>query len=80
MGRTHDISISGFDLDRLESEAKFWKDRYESRKATIDFCFQLLGRMTEVIQKGSFPPQYHKDIRDVVDTLNDLLKNPTDPL
>ena len=29
MGRTHDITISGFDLDRIESEARHWKEECE---------------------------------------------------
>ncbi|MFZ4536918.1 hypothetical protein [Propionivibrio sp.] len=29
MGRTHDITISGFDLDRIEAEARYWKEECE---------------------------------------------------
>ena len=29
MGRSHDITISGFDLDRIEAEARHWKEECE---------------------------------------------------
>jgi hypothetical protein len=37
MGRTHDVTISAFDLDRLEGELEGTKEELADAKATADF-------------------------------------------
>jgi hypothetical protein len=40
MGRTHDITISGFDFDKIETEARKWEEKYEESQS--QYAFEIL--------------------------------------
>ena len=38
MTRTHDVTISGFDLDRIERAAKYWQARAKALQRIVECC------------------------------------------
>jgi hypothetical protein len=45
MGRTHDVSISGFDLDRIEASARYWKKKADELEQALNEARQEIARL-----------------------------------
>jgi hypothetical protein len=72
MGRTHDITISGFDLDRIEAEARQWKHAAENWQHKATEWSRENSKLRSALGTVRFMASEQADIRKVAD---DALSN-----
>jgi len=72
MGRSHDITISGFDLDRIEAEARYWRIRAERAEEKIKRAGEFVAMLSETVRLQQI------DIEDLNKKLKAKTTTPTD--